>query len=103
MNFWQRFKSVLIEIDNAAAAVAFDGQTGVTISSRCGMAFLDDMRGLPRTVESRALRALGSELDAVQAGHCVAAILGDAARAQQALDLLGPYVEFINAKGATHA
>lgn len=103
MNFWQRLKSVFVGLDNAAAAVAFDGQTDITISSRCGMALIDDMRGLPRTAESRMLHALGDSLDEIQAGHCVAAVLGDAARAQRVLDLLGPYVEFINAKEITHA
>ena len=96
---WNRLHAVLIGVDDTAAAVVFSGHTDITISSRCGMALIDELRGAPSSPESLALDGIGDGLDTLRAGHCFAAILADVDRAQRVLDLLGPYAVYVTASG----
>lgn len=96
-NLARRLKSILIAVDDAAAAVVFKDQTDVTISARCGMAMIDRLCGLPPSAEAFALVDLGVQLDRIDPAHCYAAILGDIDRAQAALDMLAPYKRYIAA------
>lgn len=97
---WHRLYAVLIGADDTAAAVVFPGQTNdLTISSRCGMALVDELRGVPPHPESLALGGIGEGLDELAPGHCFGAILADVARAQQVLDVLGPYAAYVKSSG----
>lgn len=101
MNIADQIRAVLIGVDEAVAAILFKGQTDLTISARCGMAIIDAQQGVPCTLESRALCALGAELNRIDAGHCNSAVLGDDERAAHIRVVLAPYLAVLYAKGST--
>lgn len=98
---------VLLSLDDTAETALFAGQHDVSISTRCGMALLKPVELDGHRLERKLLQGLGAGLDAIQKGHCYTAILGDYARAQAVIALLGPYIEpakqALDALGVKHA
>lgn len=90
-------KAELIAVDDAASVVLIDSPDDVTISARCGMAWLDQLIGRDPGPDAEALLRLHAMLNAVQPGHCEGAILGDLVRAANVTSLLTPYGEYIHA------
>ena len=87
---------ILIEVDAAAASALFANTTDLTISSRCGMALIDQSSGNyspdgPHGIEQRFLIALGNGLDDLAKQHCYESIVGDLQRAQTVVTTLDPY------------
>jgi hypothetical protein len=67
---------------------------GLTISTRCAMAQLDEAANVDpqgHEEERAALLELGAGLDAAQSHHCASALLGDLARARAVVARLQPY------------
>ena len=97
--FGRWFKAVMIGVDDTGAAIVFRDQTDLTISARCGMAEIDQMRGTVTLSDEEmdALLNLAGVLNRIQAHHCRGAILGDIARAQAVIDKLTPYANYMAA------
>lgn len=98
----EKIHGLLVAVDDAAAALVFDGQTDLTISSRCGMALIDGRLGVfdpkgPHGLEQSMLKALGNGLNEIEQQHCFAAILSDDARAAAVRTLLEKYVTIVTA------
>lgn len=94
-------KGVLIGLDDFATSILFSGsQNDITISARCGMALVDAERGQIRLNEREqaVLMAGAAALDTLENDHCIGAIRGDYARAQEALAMLEPYVAYLDSK-----
>ena len=89
--------SDLIAADDFASAAFLSSPDDVTISARCGMAWLDQMVGKTACDDSEMLLKLHAMLNAIQPGHCEGAILGDLVRAAKVNSLLTPYGEYIHA------
>jgi hypothetical protein len=91
MSLGQKIEDVLVSIDETAAAVLFNGEQDITISSRCGMALLD---GGPvgHKLEDESLKLLAAGLDDLQKDHCFSAIVDDYNRAAKIIALLNPYM-----------
>jgi hypothetical protein len=86
---------VLVGIDEALAAVFFSPTPNdITISSRCGMVELGQTGLSP--LEHRILLEGAKALNAIEPGHCRAAIRGDLLRARKILSVLEPYEEMVN-------
>jgi hypothetical protein len=87
----------LIAADDAASAAILQSPADVTISARCGMAYLDKLIGRDPGPDAEVLLLGHSMLNAIQPGHCEGAILGDLVRAANVTSLLTPYGEYIHA------
>ena len=72
---------LLLYLDQLAQAVLWR-DSGLTISSRCGLALRNPL------AHNAGWRMLGRFLNRLQAGHCEMAIQGDIDRANTALKLL---------------
>lgn len=94
--------AVLIGLDEALAAVGTI-QNDMTISTRCGMAVIDDAIGRPVTepLAHRILLDGADALDKIEPGHCNNAIRADRDRANAVLAALSPYLGYLNANGPT--
>ena len=94
--FQRRLIAVLLGIDDSLAAALFDGQTDIAVSSRAGMAVLDEAAGmvyLDHPTEQAALRALAAALGVLDYEHCMHSIERDYERANVALAQLAPYID----------
>ena len=89
----------LIAADDLASAAILQSPADVTISSRCGMAYLDKLIGRDPGPDSEVLLLGHAMLNALQPSHCEGAILGDLARAFKVNSLLTPYAEYITSHG----
>ena len=90
---WTKIHGILVGIDDAVAAVLFNGQDDITISTRCGMALIDEEMGWKSSqgLEDATLIALADGLNDLEKNHCFGAIVGDISRAREALATLQPY------------
>lgn len=90
--------SAAIGIDETLAALAFNGQSDITISSRCGMALIDIQSGNPPPMsgtEAWLLHHLALVLDDIQKEHCYQALQGDFDRAGAVRAQIQPYLSKI--------
>jgi hypothetical protein len=87
----------LIAADDLASAAILQSPADVTISSRCGMAYLDQLIGRDPGPNAEVLMLGYRMLNGLQPGHCEGAILGDIVRSANVIHLLTPYGEYIHA------